>query len=103
MAAEPEEVHERNKRMILHDKQKEFPIRTYRDKSVYQYYGNDRLTSRAHLGGSDASMDFNDPYYDHQWYLVSLLYKVVLVSASIDSQTSLTHSSNGQGNDFELR
>ena len=70
----------REKREIIHDKQLDFPIRVYKDKSVYQRYessGNiaekDKIPGEA-MGG----MHFKDPFFKDQWYLVCRLFQSLL-------------------------
>lgn len=70
----------REKRKILHDKQFELPIHTYKDKSVYQrvlYDNSEEGEAGARTGKSGIpeprwvnQMNFNDPFYRDQWYYV---------------------------------
>ena len=70
---EQQKVLRREKRATLYDKQMELPIRHY-DPSVYQRYNHDDdlMQSREFSErGVSPRINFIDPFYPDQWYLVS--------------------------------
>lgn len=73
---EQQRILSRQKRTVVHDKQRELPIRRVDDKSIYQRYNDrdSRLSSKDRIPGLDdrdlGDVGFNDPYFKDQWYLV---------------------------------
>ncbi|KAK2187945.1 hypothetical protein NP493_149g03028 [Ridgeia piscesae] len=64
----------RVKREIIYDKQKELPIRTYEDKSVYQRFKAPNIVRKDNIPNPKDSQNhikFNDQYFPDQWYLVN--------------------------------
>jgi len=76
--AEQQRVLRREKRTVVHDKQIELPIRHFDDKSIYQRYHSDseRIAAKDSIPSVDnlSDLQFNDPYFSDQWYLVSSTY-----------------------------
>jgi len=71
--AEQQRLLRRDKRKIIHDKQIELPIRHFDDKTVYQRYHADRkrLSTKDSIPDMN-DLKFSDPYFNDQWYLVSV-------------------------------
>ena len=67
-----------HRRHMVYDKQVELPIHTYKDKTVYEFHKKDRLSARDNVFAAESDMQFFDPYYGHQWYLVSILKNSLL-------------------------
>lgn len=71
-AAHQQVLLQRNKRIIVHDKQVELPIRHVEDKTIYERHPPQPLArSRIPDKGMEMFLDFSDPFYVDQWYLVS--------------------------------
>ena len=65
------------RRVILHDKQIELPIRHYADPSVYQRFNHDNDAIRLRdfsERNAGCRVNFKDPFYSDMWYLVSVYY-----------------------------
>ena len=80
----------RVKREIIYDKQKELPIRTYEDKSVYQRFKAPNVVRKDNIPNPKDSKNhikFNDQYFPDQWYLVS----------------GTEHAQSDNGSEVELR
>ena len=73
--AEQEVSLKRVKRRILHDKQWELPLENYefRDLSISErtYPDGDSSETNLNIDLDKFEVDFNDPKFHHQWYLVS--------------------------------
>ena len=67
----------RVKREIIHDKQIELPIKKITDNSIYYRVPSKRIVRKD--GIPNAEMNYNDPFYKDQWYVVSCLFFLSIV------------------------
>ena len=93
-------------RTIIHDKQKELPIHTYQDKTVFQRVLDDPdpevdpddRTSKNSIPVArwTNQMQFNDPFYRDQWYYVSFyLFRLIIIMNGIQDNKGQTGGSPG--------